>query len=106
MEHWSTVGFELGDLVDEGDSIVVVQGGAIREVLDGVSFHALRLVCGGLDWGIQYGRKAYYSVEMSAPAKAKSQSCFAQVLGDVRPCLRPHFVRYSTQLGPPSAVAV
>lgn len=52
------------------------------------------------------GGHAYYSVEMSAPAKAKSQSCFAQVLGDVRPSLRPHFVRYSTQLGPPSAVAV
>lgn len=49
---------------------------------------------------------AYYSVEMSAPAKAKSQSCFLQALGEVRPDCTPQLVRYSTQFGPPSAVAV
>lgn len=43
---------------------------------------------------------------MSEPAKAKSQSCFAQVPGEVNPGLVPQPVRYSTQLGPPSAVAV
>lgn len=43
---------------------------------------------------------------MSAPANAKSQSCFLQLWGEVRPSLIPHFVRYSTQFGPPSAVAV
>lgn len=49
---------------------------------------------------------AYYSVDMSAPANAKSQSCFLQCCGEVRPWSTPQFVRYSTQLGPPSAVAV
>lgn len=48
----------------------------------------------------------YYSVDMSAPAKAKSQSCFLQFRGEVRPGWRPHLVRYSIQFGPPSAVAV
>jgi hypothetical protein len=45
-------------------------------------------------------------VEMSEPANAKSHSCFLQVRGEVRPGLTPQFVRYSTQFGPPSAVAV
>jgi hypothetical protein len=49
---------------------------------------------------------AYCSVDMSAPANAKSQSCFLQCCGEVRPWSTPQFVRYSTQLGPPSAVAV
>lgn len=48
----------------------------------------------------------YYSVDISAPAKAKSQSCFLQSCGEVRPWWMPQFVRYSTQFGPPSAVAV
>lgn len=49
---------------------------------------------------------AYYSTEMSDPAKAKSHSCWSQSKGEVSPSSRPQPVRYSTQLGPPSAVAV
>ena len=47
-----------------------------------------------------------YSVEISDPAKAKSHNCFVQVRGEVKPGSRPQPVRYSTQFGPPSAVAV
>lgn len=28
LEDWGGVGFELGDLVDEGNGVVVVEGGA------------------------------------------------------------------------------
>jgi hypothetical protein len=48
----------------------------------------------------------YYFVEISAPPKAKSQSCVLQESGEVRPGLRPQPVRYSIQFGPPSAVPV
>jgi hypothetical protein len=48
----------------------------------------------------------YYFIEISAPPKAKSQSCVLHESGEVRPGLRPQPVRYSTQFGPPSAVPV
>lgn len=48
----------------------------------------------------------YCSVDMSTPVKARSQSCFLQLSGEVRPGSRPQSVRYSIQFGPPSAVAV
>lgn len=88
--------FELGYLVYEGDGEVVVEGCAGQ-----VSRLAFRY--GG--WGAGAGL-THYSVDMSAPAKAKSQSCFLQLSGEVMPGWTPQFVRYSIQFGPPSAVAV
>lgn len=45
---------------------------------------------------------AYYRVETSAPANAKSQSCFEHREG--RPEKQP--VKYSTQFGPPAEVEI
>lgn len=91
LEHRVAVLLVLYYLIDEGDGVVVVQGSAVEELDEW---------CEGLDKG------PYYSMEMSAPAKAKSQSCFSQLSGEANPFLTPQFVRNSTQLGPPSAVAV
>lgn len=63
-------------------------------------------VSGGKGWRWEWGRDTHYCSDTSEPAKAKSQSCFEQVSGEVRPGFRPQPVRYSTQFGPPSAVLV
>jgi hypothetical protein len=92
LEHGVAVLLVLCYLVDEGDGVVVVQGRAVEE-----SDELRERAC---------IKGSYYSTEMSAPAKAKSQSCFLQPSGEVNPFLTPQFVRNSAQLGPPSAVAV
>lgn len=89
-EDWVAVLLELVDLVYQGDGEVVMEGCA--SIVSTNASEGLELI--------------YYSVEMSAPANAKSQSCFLQLWGEVRPSSVPHPVRYSTQLGPPSAVPV
>jgi len=61
--------------------------------------------------GVGKGKKAksfltHKSTEISAPPKAKSHNCGSHFNGLVYPGFSPHPVRYSTQFGPPSAVAV
>lgn len=77
-EGWVRVECVLGDLVDEGDGVVVVEGEAevvmVRFILIGK--YVVCVCVRDSKALVVEGWETYYSVDMSAPAKAKSHSCF------------------------------